>query len=98
MTPETKTLSKKADSKGRVTLGKEFAGYTFIFKIDTETKEITLSPAQVIAEHEMWLHKNPAALATVLQGLADARAGNFVKGPDLDHAKKFADLLKESEE
>jgi len=88
-------MSRKTDSKGRITLGKEFAGYTFIFKVNTKTNEITLSPARVIAEHEMWLHKNPAALAAVLQGLEDARAGNFVEGPDLDEDGKFADLLED---
>jgi ABC-type nitrate/sulfonate/bicarbonate transport system substrate-binding protein len=65
-----KMITRTADSKGRVVLGKRFANRTVIVK--------------VVPEREAWLYKNPKALKSVLRGLAEARAGHFTAGPDLE--------------
>ena len=72
---ETKTV----DSKGRLTLGPEFAGKTVILR--RRKHGITITPAVVIPEHEAWLYKNPEAHAAVEHGLADAKRGQFSKNP-----------------
>lgn len=72
---ETKTV----DSKGRLTLGPEFAGKIVILR--RGKRGITITPAVVIPEHEAWLYKNPEALAAVERGLADAKQGRFSKNP-----------------
>ena len=72
---ETKTV----DSKGRLTLGAEFAGKTVILK---KTKiGIQIVPAVVVPEHEAWLMKNHAARESVERGIAQARARRFAKHP-----------------
>ena len=37
-----------------------------------------------IAEHERWLRDNPRALEQVMEGIAQAMAGEFVEGPEID--------------
>lgn len=37
-----------------------------------------------IPNREAWLHSDPDALAAVTEGLAQAKAGEFVEGPDLE--------------
>lgn len=45
-----------------------------------------LTPMQIEAlpERERWLWRNPVALKAVLDGIACAKAGNFVDGPDFE--------------
>ncbi len=69
--------TKTADSKGRITLGPQFANKTFIIKEVDET-EFRLIAAAVIPEREVWLHKNKQAMASVQRGLQQAAAGELV--------------------
>ena len=87
------TQSKVADSKGRVTLGKEFANRTFIFRY--EKNEITLIPARVIPEEEMWLYENKEALASVKRGIAQAAAGQLTEFSELDADSEFANSIED---
>lgn len=54
------------DAKGRVNLGREFAGQLF---------QVTA----LIPERELWIHKNKAAKAKVEQGISEAKAGKLTK-------------------
>ena len=76
----TKTL----DSKGRVTLGSQFAGQTVIIDVSNPTC-IMIRPVVMIPADEAWLYKNQTALNLVREGLNDARHGNFAEAdPDVD--------------
>lgn len=87
------TTTKQVDAKGRIVLGKKFAGKTVIVEEIDET-EIRIVAAAVIPEREVWLHKNKDAATQVKAGLAAARAGAYSKiPPDLKaDAKLVAEL------
>jgi hypothetical protein len=88
------TNSRTTDSKGRITLGESFANRTML--IETRGDEIVLRLARVIPERESWLYDNKDALASVRQGLKEARARTFAKkGPDLRSAAALADQLRD---
>ena len=85
--------TKTADSKGRVTLGSRFAGQTVIIE-EIDSTEVRVTLAQVVPQRELWLHKNPKAKASVLRGLAQARAGEAAKSPpDLERDARLAEQL-----
>ena len=72
----TKTL----DARGRLTLGPKFANrLVLVRELDDGTVQVI--PAEAIPAREAWLFKNPKALASVLRGLADVKAGRFGKNP-----------------
>jgi hypothetical protein len=96
MPPSLRPEPKNTDSRGRVTLGKAFADRTVLVQHVSET-EVRIILARVIPENEMWLWKNPEALASVLQGIEDARAGNLVDGPSLEELLADAGDLDEDE-
>jgi hypothetical protein len=74
-------LSKTADSKGRVTLGKEFADRLVIIKkVEDGVVQVTL--AEAIPAREAWLHKDKKALATLLRSLDETGRGEFAPSPD----------------
>ena len=50
--------------------------------------QILLDPALTVPVREMWLYRNPVALAKVREGLAQAAEGDF---HDLGSFAKFAD-------
>ena len=75
--------TKTADSKGRIALGKEFAGVPVIIEHINQF-EIRVRKARVIPESEAWLWENQDALRTVKQGLKQAQAMDFAIGPDLN--------------
>jgi hypothetical protein len=77
--PATKTT----DNKGRVVLGAQFANKHVILERVSDT-EVRVKLARVIPEDEAWLYENPRALDAVRKGLAQARRGEFVKGPNVD--------------
>jgi hypothetical protein len=77
-----KALAKTADSKGRVSLGGQFANRAVLIEQLNDT-EVLVKMARVIPESEAWLFENPVALAAVRNGLAQARAGETNEGPDL---------------
>ena len=54
----------------------------------TKTGQILLTPAVRIPDDEMWLWKNPPALASVLQGLEEAEQG---LGQETDFSQ-YADM------
>ena len=86
--------TKTADTKGRVALGQEFAGRTFIVKEVPDTGDIILTPGAVIPEREMWLYQNAEALASVKRGLQELAEGQLSDNPpDLDADKAFADSI-----
>jgi hypothetical protein len=71
-------LTKVADSKGRVTLGPEYARK--IFLVEKEDKDtITLKLAEVVPTREAWLWKNKGAFTKVMEGMEDAQKGRFEK-------------------
>ncbi len=73
-------VTKTADSKGRITFGKNFANKTFIVEEISEN-EIKIELARVIPEREAWLYQNPEAKQSVLKGLRQAKARKFSKSP-----------------
>jgi hypothetical protein len=77
------TLTKTADDKGRVALGRQFANRAVIIETVSDT-EIVIKLARVIPESEAWLYENPKALAAVRKGLTQARAGEVTAGPNVD--------------
>jgi hypothetical protein len=76
-------VTRTADKKGRVTLPKDFADHLVIIEQVDET-EVRIRKAQAIPEKELCLWKNPVAAGMVLHGIEDAKAGEFVVGPDID--------------
>jgi hypothetical protein len=76
-------VSKTADDKGRVVLGRRFANRAVIVEQLSET-EVVVKLARVIPESEAWLYENAAALGSVRRGLAQARGGEVAEGPDVD--------------
>ena len=73
---------KKADSKGRIALGREFAGALVIVVREAEGI-VKLIPAEAVPAREAWLFKNPEAMRRVMAGIEDAKAGRMTEGPDL---------------
>jgi hypothetical protein len=68
-------LTVRPDSKGRITLGNLAKGVSS-FRIHQEADgRIVLEPFAEIPARELWLYKNPEALAMVERGLADSAAG-----------------------
>ena len=85
--------TKTADSKGRISLGSRFANQTVIVE-DVDPTEVRVTLAQVIPQRELWLYKNPKAKASVLRGLAQAKAGKKAKSPpDLVAEARLAEQL-----
>ena len=79
MTP----LSCKVDSKGRVNLGKAFANQLVLVR-DLGEGMVEIVRAEAVPAPELWLHKNPRAIRAVMEGLAQAKEGELVEGPNLD--------------
>ena len=89
--------TKTADSKGRISLGKRFAGRTFIVE-EMEDMELRLLPAKIIPEREAWLYANKEAEASVLRALAQAKAGRFsASPPDLDADQALVEEIEDVE-
>ena len=63
-----------ADGRGRITLGT--AAKDKQFRVSrNKIGQILLTPVVTIPEHEMWLWRNPEALAMVQRGLEQSAAG-----------------------
>jgi hypothetical protein len=67
-----------ADSKGRITIGSEYAKKTFLIEKNGEDT-ITLKMAEVVPVKEAWLWKNKSAFDKVMEGLEDAQKRRFKK-------------------
>ena len=86
--------TKTTDTKGRLTLGQEFANKTFIVTHQSET-EILFTLARVIPQREAWLYENPEAKKRVSAGLQQAKAGQFSDSPpDLEADAALANELE----
>jgi len=85
---------RTVDSRGRLTLGQEFAHKQFFINRQ-DGNVIQIIAAETVPAREAWLFKNPAALSAVLEGLEQARAGKLSKGPDLDAALAFVDTIED---
>jgi hypothetical protein len=75
-------ITRTADSKGRVTLGEEFANQQVIIEQVDET-EVRVTLAKIIPAREAWLYNNPPAKAAISAGLKAAAAHEFAEPPDL---------------
>ncbi len=71
----TPVTQVRPDSKGRVTLSKLTEGISSFNVSKDEHGRLLLEPMVEIPAREKWLYDNPAALASVQRGLADAKAG-----------------------
>jgi len=71
-------LTKIADSKGRITIGAEYAKKTFLLE-KREQDTIILKLAEVVPANEAWLWKNKVAFNKVMEGIEDARIGKLDK-------------------
>jgi len=70
-------------------LGKPASLQTLHFRVYVNAAgQILLDPALSVPVREMWLYRNPVALAKVREGLAQAAEGDF---NDLGSFAKFAD-------
>ena len=83
----TKTI--RVDAKGRVNLGvlpEEISG----FKLTTDKSgRYILEPLSEIPTREMWLHKNPEAMASLDRGLKELGEGK--KGVKMSFVKYLKD-------
>ena len=77
------TITRNTDKKGRITLPKDFADHLVIIE-QVNDSEIRIRKAHAIPVGETWLWKNQLAGGKVLLGLKEARAEEFVEGPDLE--------------
>jgi len=70
----------KPDAKKRVVLPKTLVREDIIYHIySNKFGQIVLDPQVPVPASEVWLFNNPDALASVLQGLADAAQGRVSK-------------------
>ena len=86
---------KTIDDKGRLTLGREFAGRTV--QMEEDDGGIVLKFYRAVPDSEAWLWENETAKGMVDRGLRQAREGELSEGPDLAAAFAFADGLPEDE-
>ncbi len=84
---------KTVDEKGRLTLGRQFAGRTVQLQKDDDG--ILIKFYRVVPEREAWLWENETAKALVDRGLKQARDGELNDGPALAAAFAFADAPEE---
>jgi hypothetical protein len=85
---------KKLDQKGRLSLGKDYAGRLVTVRQTAEgVWQVVLSVA--VPAPEAWLHQNPEALASVMRGMKQAAEGQSAPGPELDAARAFLDTIEE---
>lgn len=77
------SIPVKVDGRGRVTLGKAFA-HRLVLMTPVAQGCVQIELAEAVPAHEAWLHKNKAALASVMQGLEQTGRGEFVDAPELE--------------
>jgi hypothetical protein len=69
----------RPDAKGRITLGKLAEGVSSYRATRMKDGKIVLEPFIEIPAEERWLWENKEALASVLEGIEDARAGRVTR-------------------
>ena len=83
-------IAKTIDERGRLTLGKAFAGQTVIVD-DSDAERIVTTRAKVVPARKACLYENETALSLLRQGLAEAKSGKFSRNPpDLDADSQLA--------
>ncbi len=85
----------QVDKKGRLTLGRRFAGKTVIVK-EIDDSSVVVTAAVVIPEREAWLYRNKPALESVQRGLNQARKRQFTAGPKLEADTALARQLDDN--
>lgn len=76
--------TKTVDSKGRVTLGREFANQTVVID-DSNPNQLVIRKMVLIPVEEAWLYENPAAMKSLRKGLQQASDMQFSDSPpDVD--------------
>ncbi|MEL7085423.1 MAG: hypothetical protein AAGM36_13105 [Cyanobacteria bacterium J06597_1] len=86
---------KTLDSKGRVTLGAQYAGQTVEID-DSDPSCILIKPVVMIPAREAWLYQNETALHRVREGLNDALQGAFSSSPpDVEDDIEWLDDIDE---
>jgi hypothetical protein len=84
------------DDKGRLTLGREFAGRTV--QVERNRDGVLITFFRMVPDREAWLWENETAKGMVDRGLEQAKRGDLNDGPpDLAAAFTFADGLPEEE-
>ena len=73
--PKSTEITVRPDAKGRITLGKLAEGLSGFKVTKNSDGSFHLLPLKEIPEREMWLYRNPEAMAAVLEGLEDSKAG-----------------------
>lgn len=86
---------KTIDGKGRLTLGREFAGRTV--QVERDRDELVIKFCRIVPDREAWLWENESAKGMVDRGIAQANRGELDDGPDLSAAFAFADGLPDEE-
>jgi hypothetical protein len=94
MKASTAAHTKRVDSKGRLTLGEDFANETVLVEMHADG-EVTLRRARVIPARESWLYENKAALNSVRRGLKQAIERRFAASPDPATAGKLTGQLQD---
>jgi hypothetical protein len=96
----TSTVIKKADfrlisefaqldAKKRLSLGVALSGVTAFNIYQNTLGQLILDPVKAVAASEMWLYRNPRALASVKRGLRESAEGKTVyRGSFAKHAKE----------
>ena len=87
-------FTKHVDSKGRLTLGEDFANETVLVETHADG-EVTVRRARVIPARESWLYENKAALNSVRRGLKQATEQRFAGSPDLAAAAELTGQLQD---
>lgn len=87
------TLTKTADAKGRVSLGPDVA-HRLVNVIKVNDAEYVIKLVRAVPEDEAWLYENPKALASVRNGLRQAREGRVAGGPNLVADRKLVRELE----
>jgi hypothetical protein len=87
---------KTIDDKGRLTLGKEYAGRAV--EISEESGAVHLRFVEVVPANEAWLWNNADALNAVRAGITSAARGDLVADDgEFADALAFADQLPDSD-
>jgi hypothetical protein len=83
--------AKQIDSKGRLLLGSEFAGTTFLMETQKDGS-LLLRPAVTVPVETAWFFKNAKAQKLVKAGLEEAASGKLKKINLASDAKLVAKL------
>lgn len=86
---------RTVDDKGRLTLGREFAGRSA--QVERGHDGLVIKFVRVVPEREAWLWENEMAKGSVDRGLQQARQGELNSGPNLAAAFEFADGIPDEE-